>query len=113
MAAFSGGAAKFTGGIRACLATGGPGAPPPIKGLYDAKLDHTHRYWRFVERAAEILNAGNKIARFSGSFDFRLARKSARNRHFPESEPFDCASPHREVDQQGRYIACSGFPLRK
>ena len=26
-----------------------------ITGLYDAKLDHTRRYWRFVERAAEIL----------------------------------------------------------
>src|SRR3954454_23958923 len=32
--------AKFTGELRVCLATGGPGPTPLIPGLYDAKLDH-------------------------------------------------------------------------
>src|SRR3954453_20303215 len=32
--------AKFTGEVRVCLATSGPGAIHLLNGLYDAKLDH-------------------------------------------------------------------------
>ncbi len=45
----------------------------------------------------------------AGSPVWRLTPKQT----FPESESFDCAFPLREVDQQGRYIACKDFPLRK
>src|SRR5207237_1774041 len=32
--------AKFTGEVRICLATSGPGAIHLLNGLYDAKMDH-------------------------------------------------------------------------
>ena len=32
--------AKFTGEVKVCLATSGPGAIHLLNGLYDAKLDH-------------------------------------------------------------------------
>jgi thiamine pyrophosphate-dependent acetolactate synthase large subunit-like protein len=34
------GAAKFTGELRVCIATSGPGATHLVTGLYDALLDH-------------------------------------------------------------------------
>jgi len=41
MAAFMATAhANFTGELRVCLSTGGPGATHLLTGLYDAKLDH-------------------------------------------------------------------------
>ena len=98
--------AKFIGELGVCIATSGPGAAYLVTGLYDARLDHMpmlaitgqqarmalgghsgigYRAPRVVpndrdqQQAADLLNAGKKVAGFfPAAFSAAMATSSAR-----------------------------------